>query len=447
MPMSSSVASNMSARRLGRQAARTSRNRLSINEVQASIASRPELAARIAQVRQNPALDEQQRIEEIAHLLQAQSAGTSTATPSLPTPPISNGAGPSDIERRQAAFSPTPEQKACMRAATEEQNARAAAAEAKRIFEPVGRTWHEFGGEALASMLECVTLVDARYLISLHEKGGILPKCQNLPPSARIDASNVWRLYGWERMFSLGVLVLSYPWLDFEHPDRQGEHLGRLVPVLRRMLPFAGGDQFTVGVLWDYAVRTRRRLLAPSLAALPAPWHSLAGSSSCARAHTASAERCSPAQSLPQPPRSAQEAATFAGGLRSLMAWFAHPYTHVLLLSGPLPTGASYSNDRPYASRAWCEAEQRTCAISKCVHCLWDLRGLDLHALEGLGGMQAFDALRSQLKSGRLPPMAPPAFAKRLRHGVSSGELAFSEGGDLEAVIEMCNASTGLEPA
>lgn len=49
----------------------------------------------------------------------------------------------------------------------------------------------------------------------------------------------------------------------------------------------------------------------------------------------------------------------------------------------------------------WCEVERCTCFVSKCVHCLWDLRGYDAAALAGLEGMALFDALRRMLKTAR----------------------------------------------
>ena len=280
----------------------------------------------------------------------------------------------------------------------QEQNARHAAAELKRIPKPVGRVWTGFGGEVIESrMLDHVDLIDARYLLSLHEHGGVVPRWQDVPDSARVNKSNIWRLWAWERMFSLGILVLSYPWLDTCHPDRQGELLARVVPILRHMLRFCGGDEFTVGVLWDV----------------------------CA---------------LPQPKRTEQEAARFQAGLASLMTWYAHPYTHVLLMSTPLPTGAKYTNTRAYSERGWTETERRTCAVSKCVHCLWDLAGYKPEELAGLQGMQLFDALRAQCKAGRPPPQPPPTFAKHLRERVASGELSFSAESDLDVVIEMYRA-------
>ena len=81
------------------------------------------------------------------------------------------------------------------------------------------------------------------------------------------------------------------------------------------------------------------------------------------------------------------------------MAWYAHPYTHVLLLTTQIPTGAAYTNTRPYDARGWCEVERRTSALTKCTHCLWDYAGFAPSTLQGLDGMQRFDALRTQLKT------------------------------------------------
>ena len=306
-------------------------------------------------------------------------------------------AEPTELDLAQARFQPTAEQMSGRRTAHLEQKARAKEAEAKRIYEPVGRIWQSYGGEAIESMMEHVDLVDARYLISLHEHGGIVPRWQDCPESAHLNRSTLWRLYGWERMFSLPILVLSYPWLDAVMPDRLGEMLARLVPILRLMLPFCGGDEFTVGVLWDYV-------------------------------------------SLPQARRTAAEEGRFSHALASLMTWYAHPYTHVLLFTTALPTGAAYTNVRPYAQRGWCEAELRTCAISKCVHCMWDLAGFQPERLVGLEGMASFDALRQMMQAGRVPPLSPPQFERMLRERVESGDLHFSAEADANTVAHMYQA-------
>lgn len=95
------------------------------------------------------------------------------------------------------------------RAATSTFNALAKEAECKRISQPVGRLWSDCGGDAIEEMVTHVDLVDARFLLLLQKHGGVVPRWQHVPPSAKINSANLWRLFGWERNFSLPVLVLS----------------------------------------------------------------------------------------------------------------------------------------------------------------------------------------------------------------------------------------------
>ena len=71
--------------------------------------------------------------------------------------------------------------------------------------------WRRYGGEAIDALLEAVDLVDARYLVALAGAGGVLPRAQELPASAKITPATCWRLRGWPELFSTPVLVLSYP--------------------------------------------------------------------------------------------------------------------------------------------------------------------------------------------------------------------------------------------
>ena len=135
----------------------------------------------------------------------AAQAGLSDAVPSSELDVPS-----SELDASQAAFNANTEQRAARRAVTLAHNEYMKAANARRIDEPVGRAWQSFGGDAIDRMLAHVDLVDARYLIALSEAGGIIPRWQHLPDTAKINRANIWRLWGWERMFSLGVLVLSY---------------------------------------------------------------------------------------------------------------------------------------------------------------------------------------------------------------------------------------------
>ena len=58
--------------------------------------------------------------------------------------------------------------------------------------------------------------------MALAAAGGVLPRNQDVPPSARISRAELWRLQRWTEQFSLPVVVLSYPWLEPTHPDRHG---------------------------------------------------------------------------------------------------------------------------------------------------------------------------------------------------------------------------------
>lgn len=250
-----------------------------------------------------------------------------------------------------------------------------------------------------------------------------------LPDAARIGRDSVWRLWGWQQKASLPVLVLSAPWLDVEHPDKEGETLAAIAPILRAMLAVCGGDDFTIGVLWDYA-------------------------------------------SLPQPSRSPSEHARFVEALRSLTTWYAHPFTHVLLMTAPLsstaPSGAEHDNvEREYGARGWCELERRMACTATVRHCLWDMSSLDpatLPASPGCGrspggeetgaaeplvtadvkqlmAIRTWERLRvSLMMQSRPPPLAPPAFAHAMRKKVEGGQMGFLEPTDLSAVLEMYEA-------
>jgi len=75
--------------------------------------------------------------------------------------------------------------------------------------------WDEVGPDkpnasVLKAALADTVLVDAAWLVRLAEKRGILPRCQDLPPGARVTLEEMekWKDYG----ITLGVVVISYPW-------------------------------------------------------------------------------------------------------------------------------------------------------------------------------------------------------------------------------------------
>ena len=80
--------------------------------------------------------------------------------------------------------------------------------------------WDEVGpkmpnASALKVALADTVLVDAAWLARLADEGGILPRCQDLPPGARVTLEEMekWKDYG----HTVGVLVISYPWWAPRH--------------------------------------------------------------------------------------------------------------------------------------------------------------------------------------------------------------------------------------
>ena len=62
---------------------------------------------------------------------------------------------------------------------------------------------------ALKAALADTVLVDAAWLARLADEGGVLPRCQDLPPGARVALEEMEK---WREIWTVGVLVISYPW-------------------------------------------------------------------------------------------------------------------------------------------------------------------------------------------------------------------------------------------
>ena len=261
--------------------------------------------------------------------------------------------------------------------------------------------WPFYVGGAIEPLLAHTPLIDLEYLVALAEGGGVMP-CgrQNVPPAAFITKRNLWRLKLWgtaKLKGSLGVLVLSYPWLDWFHPDRLGAQLRRLLPFLKAMLTEAKRDSphCTVGVMIDFLC-------------------------------------------LPQKPFATEEdGARFGVSLKAINAWYFHKKTYTLLVTNPPPEGADYSNTRLHRDRGWCFFEQAASMVVKESHCL-----LDFGAYEGAtefcgteGDGTGPDTCLGQMRAGRKPPIAPDAFGERMRARVGSGELTFTANADMGFVI------------
>jgi len=263
---------------------------------------------------------------------------------------------------------------------------------------PSQALWDHLQGSIIDGALDHTPLVDLEYLVMLARRGGVMPcGLQHVPPSALITKANVWRLKLWNRQrykAALGVLVFSYPWLDWFHPDRLGAQLRRLLPILEAMLAEAKRDSpyCTVGVMIDF-------------------------------------------QCLPQRPfADADEKARQRHSLHNVNVWYFHQYTYVLLVTTPPADGAEYGNTRLHQDRGWCHFEKAAAMVVKPGHLL-----LDVAAYEGATEFGAWqrqpNTCTGQMMTGRAPLVSPAVFGKTMRARVASGELKFTSSADMQLVI------------
>ena len=253
--------------------------------------------------------------------------------------------------------------------------------------------WTDYGGGAIAQLMEKTPLIDLEWVIDLIELGGTVPRCQDVPNAAVLTASTVWRLAIAAHTCQLPVLVLSYPWLDFWHPDRLGAQLRGLLKLFKAYLKYVRrkhGPHCTVGLMMDFLC-------------------------------------------LPQKPFTTDaERARFGESLHSINEWYFHPCTQVLVVSTPPPEGAKYTNTRLHEARGWCYFEKCAAMAVKDVSCLWDVAGL----ADRPNGEGDFQSMKDAMRAKREPPLSPDTMAEDLRSAVASGARAFTANADVALVIE-----------
>ena len=54
-------------------------------------------------------------------------------------------------------------------------------------------------------------MVDAAWLADLADKGGVVPRCQDVPEEAKVSLAE---MEAWDDAYTVGALIISYPWLD-----------------------------------------------------------------------------------------------------------------------------------------------------------------------------------------------------------------------------------------
>ena len=124
--------------------------------------------------------------------------------------------------------------------------------------------------------------------------------------------------------------------------------------------------------------------------------------------------------------RTAEEKATFGRGLKGINEFYGNQQTYVLLVDDELPPGPK-TNSQQYLERGWCLMEFYASGIVKDSACLISLSKLS-------GEETSWFEVRRKGKAGRTPPMAPTAFAVKLESGVATGEVGFTNKGDVPLV-------------
>ena len=328
------------------------------------------------------------------------------APPAPPAPEASAAPPPPTAEELAELRKLTPEQEEANAAAAEHIGEVAARMEGvpeqerePAMFVGTKTAWDYFEGGLVEAALSHTPLVDLEYLVELARRGGVMPAgLQRVPSAALITTANLWRLKLWgkkKHKASLGVLVWSYPWLDWFHPDRLGAQLRRLLPVLEAMLAEAKADSphCTVGVMVDFLC-------------------------------------------LPQKPfASEEEGARFKHSLVNINLWYYHKYTYVLLVSTPPPEGAEYGNTRLHEARGWCVFEKGASMAVKVGYCLLDFAGYRGATEWGHSGSTGRGTCIGEMMAGRKAPISPAAFGESMRARVATGELKFTARADEEFVI------------
>ena len=249
--------------------------------------------------------------------------------------------------------------------------------------------WRNRGGDEFEAALtlikelgdSAVRLVDALYLIELAEKGGKLRRRQDLPAKAFITLPQL-KAMNYGTGGALRVVVVSYPWLQPDHPDPRGDTLWLLACVLRAYIAHAGG---TCGVFLDF---------------------------------------CSLMQKGPNgKERTPAQAKLFGLALSNLSDWYSHSHTLVLKLTKMpegYPNGFTFvegttPNTADYYGRGWCFKESSVANLVKDYSLCLDLGKLG-DDTDTTSNRFNWSNINEQCRAGRAPPMTPEDFATELEH-------------------------------
>ena len=97
--------------------------------------------------------------------------------------------------------------------------------------------WRSLGGGDLERVLEsvAVALLDAQWVISHAEAGGVLTNRQALPKEAFLSLADLVEATTGGGLLPVGALSYPWAWLTKDHPDPRGANLARVARALKAM--------------------------------------------------------------------------------------------------------------------------------------------------------------------------------------------------------------------
>ena len=290
------------------------------------------------------------------------------------------------------------------------------------------------GAQVLEPLLECTTLVCARWLLKhARSKQPPLPWQQVVTtPGAVAELHGMKQWQGG----CLPVAALSYPWGSKMHPDPAGLRLQEVVPILSAIVQQCDlyGPQCTWGVMWDFSSLPQRGYNTGFVPDIVDEASGELIKNACGKSI--------------KDDRTDEQYERFRRGLFGISTWYMHKHVVVIIMNTPKPEHASYTNLAPYQTRGWCNFEAGVSSINKSAMCR-----LELSRMPQAPTSSWFEILQACRKEVQQPE-APDKFGTRILSSVHDGEIVFTNGKEDAPMvvklyrwgfIEACAAATLLK--
>lgn len=225
-------------------------------------------------------------------------------------------------------------------------------------------------------------LIKGSWLI--ETRGRKLPRRQDLPKEAIWDIAELREL---QEKCEVFFMALSYAWASPEHPDPNGEQMGKLADILEQRLKV------------QYTQPTERNRKEPD-------GGKVYQDAACFVDFA----------SLHQVERTPAETNSFKGGLKNCNLWYAHEAIEAWLLT-TVPLGVT-----PYTERGWPTFERAISSMITPDHMLLDIGQYKAD------NAKSWPLIYKECKAGRSPPKAPDLFNAEL------AQKKFTNGADIEMV-------------